>query len=145
MTKVSRLMQLSARFLVCVVFLLNGFGIIDQAVPARELTASGAPASLVPVMMTVARVIEVLGGVALALGIYPRLAALALLSFLIPATFSAHAFWSAAGTPAFQGQLINFSKNVAMWGGLFFIAGSSLQTSLVPNSNVALSNREENE
>src|SRR5262249_51204526 len=29
-----------------------------------------------------------------------------------------HSFWESAGTPAFMGQLINFSKNLAMLGGL---------------------------
>jgi hypothetical protein len=30
-----------------------------------------------------------------------------------------------------MGQLINFSKNVAIWGGLLFIAGTSKQTALL--------------
>jgi hypothetical protein len=31
----------------------------------------------------------------------------------------------AVGTPQFQGQLINFCKNVAIWGGLVFIAAAA--------------------
>lgn len=132
MNRLSQLALVIARLLMCAVFVLNGLGVIDQSVPAKELTASGAPATFVPAMMACARVVELLGGLAMALGVYPRLAALALLAFLIPATFTAHSFWLSAGTPAFQGQLINFSKNVAMWGGLCFIAGSSSQPSLFP-------------
>jgi hypothetical protein len=53
--------------------------------------------------------------------------------YSIPATFVSHSFWVAAGTPQFQGQLINCSKNVAIWGGgLIFIVGTSIQPSLLP-------------
>jgi len=122
-----------ARLLIAVVFVLNGFGIIDQTIPAKELMERGAPATLVPLMMWTGRVLELVAGFALALGIFPRLAALALLAFLVPATFVSHSFWLAAGTHAFQGQLINFSKNLAIWGGLAFIAASSEQPTLLPS------------
>jgi putative oxidoreductase len=125
---------LVARLLVAVVFVLNGFGIIDQAIPAKELMERGAPAGLVPLIMWVGRALELAAGFALALGIFPRLSALALLAFLVPATFVSHSFWLAAGTPAFQGQLINFSKNMAIWGGLLFIAAT-------PEANDAASSK----
>ena len=35
----------AARLLVAIVFLLNGFGIIDQTIPAREMVERGVPAS----------------------------------------------------------------------------------------------------
>jgi len=35
---------------------------------------------------------------------------------LVPATFVSHSFWLAAGTSQFQGQLINFCKNLAILG-----------------------------
>jgi putative oxidoreductase len=65
------------------------------------------------------------------LGIYPRLSAIALLLFLIPATLMAHAFWAAVGTPLYMVQLINFFKNVSMAGGLIFIAGTKDQPELL--------------
>jgi putative oxidoreductase len=111
-----------ARVLMAVIFLLNGLGIVDQSTAAKELAATGIPAALVPLMMLGARTLEVVAGVALSLGIYPRWAAVGLLVFLVPTTFVAHAFWSAAGTPLFTVQLINFLKNVCMWGGLLFVA-----------------------
>ncbi len=36
-----------------------------------------------------------------------------------------------AGTAAFMGQLINFSKNVAIPGGLLFIVSAARQPSMV--------------
>jgi putative oxidoreductase len=131
MDRISHYSIVVARVLISIVFILNGFGIIDQTIPAKELMERGAPASLVPLMMLAGRMLELAAGFALALGIVPRLAALALVAFLVPATLVSHSFWLAAGTPAFQGQLINFSKNIAMWGGLLFIAGSAGQPSLL--------------
>src|SRR5580700_9164267 len=125
-----------ARILISVVFVLNGFGVIDQTVPAKELIERGAPVNLAPLIMFAGRVVELTAGFALASGTAPRLAALALFAFLVPATFVSHSFWLAAGTPAFQRQLINFSKNIAIWGGLLFIAGSVGQPCVLPRRTV---------
>jgi len=113
--------------MVAIVFLLNAIGIIDQTEAARELAERGARPNLVPYLMLVGRGVELIGGLALGLGIFPRVAALALSAFLVAATLVGHAFWLAAGTPAFVGQLINFLKNLAIGGGLLFIAASSNQ------------------
>ena len=120
------------RVLISVVFILNALGIIDQSIPAHEMVERGAPPSLVPAMMLAGRAVELLAGLGLIWGVFPRLAALALVAFLVPATLISHSFWLSAGTPAFMGQLINFSKNVAIWGGLLFIAGSGGQPEVVP-------------
>jgi len=116
-----------ARFMVAIVFVLNAIGVIDQTEAARELAERGAPSNLVPYLMLVGRSVELIGGLALGFGVFPRVAALALSAFLVAATFVGHAFWLAAGTPAFVGQLINFLKNLAIGGGLLFIAASSNQ------------------
>jgi putative oxidoreductase len=116
-----------ARVLIAIVFVLNAIGIIDQTIPAKELMERGVPAAIVPWFMFAGRALELVAGFALVLGVFPRLAALALLSFLIPATLISHSFWLSAGTPAFMGQLINFSKNVAICGGLLFIGATSNQ------------------
>ena len=119
-----------SRVLMSIVFLLNGLGIINQAVAAKELIEHGAPASVVPFLMLIARTIEIFAGFSLAFGIYPRLAAVAILAFLFPATLTAHAFWQVAGTDAFTPQF----KNIAMMGGLLFIAATQSQPTLLPRS-----------
>lgn len=129
----SRYLLVFARVLIAMVFLLNGFGIINQAIPAREMMERGVPEAIVPALMIGGRFLEVIAGFGLALGVYPRLCALALFGFLVPATFVSHSFWLSAGTAQLQPQLINFSKNVAIWGGLIFIAGAARQPSLSPN------------
>ncbi|MDR3724894.1 MAG: DoxX family protein [Terracidiphilus sp.] len=132
----NRYALIGARLLVSVVFLLNGFGIIDQSIPAHELVERGAPVALVPPIMLAGRVLEIVSGFALALGVFPQLAALALLGFLIPATFVSHSFWETWGTAAFMVQIINFFKNAAIWGGLLFIAASDAQPATVPLSKL---------
>ena len=127
MNRYYRLAFVAARIVVSVVFLLNGFGIIDQKIPAREMMERGAPAAIVPLVMMSGRLLEIVAGFGLGFGVFPQWSALALAGFLVPATLVSHSFWLAAGTPAFQGQLINFCKNLAICGGLLFIAASTNQ------------------
>src|SRR5258707_15806505 len=132
MERLSRYGILIARVMISVVFLLNALGVIDQTEAARELAARGAPSNLVPFLMLVGRSVELIGGLALALGIFQRVAAVALIAFLVAATFVGHAFWlAAAGTPVYVGQLINFLKNLAIIGGLLFVASAQSQPALI--------------
>jgi putative oxidoreductase len=124
----------TARVLMAMVFLLNGFGIIDQTIPAKEMVDRGAPVAIVPPAMLAGRLVEMVAGLGLAIGILPRWCALALFGFLVPATFVSHSFWLAVGTPQLQGQLINFSKNVAILGGLIFVSGTAAQPSQLPRA-----------
>jgi len=64
--------------------------------------------------------VMVLGGVALALGVAPRLSALALAGSLIPTTLAGHAYWTIEDPVARKLQRIQFHKNMAMIGGLLF-------------------------
>jgi putative oxidoreductase len=112
------------RILISAVFIVNGLGIVDQRVASKELAEAGVPTGMVSVLMLAARSLETVAGFALALGIIPRWAALGLLVFLVPATWIGHPFWRLAGTPEFQGQMVNFFKNVAIMGGLLFIMGT---------------------
>jgi len=134
MNSLQRYVLALSRVLMSIVFLLNGFGIINQAVAAKELIEHGSPASVVPFLMLIARTIKIVAGFSLALGIYPRLAALAILAFLFPATLTAHAFWQVSGTAVFGLQLLNFFKNTAMMGGLLFIAATRSQPTLLPRT-----------
>lgn len=127
MQRISRVAIWIARLLIATVFVLNAVGVIDQSIPAKEMVERGIPAVIVPFLMLVGRTLELVAGLALMLGVFPRLAAVALFAFLIPATLISHSFWLSAGTPAFMGQLINFSKNTAICGGLLFVSATSSQ------------------
>jgi putative oxidoreductase len=93
-----------ARVLVALVFLFNATGIIDQSKPAHEMVERGVPVVIVPFLMWCGRGLELVAGLALAFGFRQRLAALALVAFLVPATLVAHPFCpldSALGTVKF--------------------------------------------
>lgn len=124
----------AVRILIAVVFLLNGFGIINQAIPAREMAERSVPLAIVPLAMLAGRALEIIAGAGLALGVYPRWCALALTAFLVPATWISHPFWLAAETSLFQIQLINFSKNLAMAGGLLFVSFAQVQPTVWPRT-----------
>jgi putative oxidoreductase len=142
MERPSRYGILIARVMISMVFLLNALGVIDQKEAARELVARGAPPNLVPFLMLMGRSVELIGGLALAFGIFQRVAAVALIAFLVTATFVGHAFWlAAAGTPVFVGQLINFLKNLAMMGGLLFVASTQNQPALIRSNTAGFSAR----
>jgi putative oxidoreductase len=123
---------ITARILAALIFLLNGMNIISQQLAAHELAVHGVPLSLIPAAIWGARILQMAAGTALVLGIYPRIAALALIVFLIPVTLMAHPFWEAVSTPQYSIQLINFFKNVCMFGGLLFIAGTIRQPTIWP-------------
>jgi putative oxidoreductase len=113
-----------ARVLIAIVFLLNPVGIIDQLRPVQEMIARGIPVTVAPLAAWSGRIVEFVGGVALIFGLGQRLAALALAAFMVPATWVAHPFWIYFGTSQLQVQLINACKNLAIIGGLIFIAST---------------------
>jgi putative oxidoreductase len=124
-----------ARTLIAIIFFLNGLNIIGQTLAVHEMAAHGVPVNLIPTLIMGARALQLAAGTGLVLGIYPRVSAIALLLFLIPATLMAHAFWLVTGTSLYMVQLINFFKNVCMAGGLVFIAGVKDQPVLLPRSS----------
>ncbi len=132
MNSFQRYAMIAARVLVAMIFMMNALNIIGQTLAAHEMAAHGVPASLIPAMITAARALQLIAGLGLILGIYPRISAVALLLFLIPATLMAHEFWQVVGTPLFPVQLINCSKNVCMAGGLIFIIATRSQPVLLP-------------
>ncbi len=134
MQRLSQYGIVGARILIAIVFLLNALGVIDQSIPAQDMAQRGVPPALVPLLMVGGRGLELFGGLGLIFGVFPRLAALALFAFLVPATLVAHSFWLAAGTPALMGQLINFSKNLAMRGGLLFVASTGNEPNVKPGT-----------
>jgi putative oxidoreductase len=66
--------------------------------------------------------VQVAAGALLALGIAPRLSALALAGSLVPTTWAGHVYWTIEDPAARKQQRIQFHKNMAMIGGLLFAA-----------------------
>jgi putative oxidoreductase len=65
-------------------------------------------------------------GALLAVGVLPRLSALALAGSLVPTTLAGHAFWTFEDPALRKQQQIQFAKNVAMLAGLLYaVAGDA--------------------
>jgi putative oxidoreductase len=135
-----RYSMVAARVLIATIFMMTALNIIGQGFAAHQLAANGVPPNLVPILVMAARALQLVAGLGLILGLYPRISALALLLFLIPATLVGHAFWLAIGTSLYPIQLINFFKNVCMAGGLIFIIATTSQPVLLPRPVRADSN-----
>lgn len=76
--------------------------------------------TMVPLLLIIAALIEIIGGVALLVGFRTRIAGAILLLYLIPVTLIMHDFWNLAG-PDRQQQIVEFLKNLGIFGGLFYV------------------------
>lgn len=76
--------------------------------------------------------VQVAAGVLLALGRLPRLSALALVASMVPTTIAGHAFWAVDDPAARKPQQVQFHKNMAMIGGLLFVASEKRGAQTAP-------------
>lgn len=67
----------------------------------------------------------VVGGAALALDVAPRAAAVLLALSLVPTTLAGHAFWKESSEASRATHRTHFLKNLAMLGGLLFVASTN--------------------
>ncbi len=110
---------LAGRIMLALIFLISGFAKIGNfAGTAGFMASKGIP--FAEIALALAIIIEIGGGVMLAVGWKARWAALALFLFLIPATLIFHNFW-AVDAAQFQNQLNHFLKNVCILGGMLYI------------------------
>ena len=65
---------------------------------------------------------QVVSGLALATGRFPRLSALILAGSLVPTTYAGHRFWEEQDKTQRANQQIHFFKNLSMFGGLLVAA-----------------------
>lgn len=68
--------------------------------------------------------VQVAAGSLLALGLFPRQAALGLAGTLIPTTLAGHRFWEIEDPALRKQQRVHLLKNLSMLGGLLLLADS---------------------
>ena len=115
--------SVAGRVLLALIFVMSGLG----KIPGWERTSgmmaqAGMP--LVPLFLAGAIVLEIGGGLLLLTGWRPRWGAIALMIFLVPATFLFHNFWAYQGQEQ-QMQMISFLKNLSIFGGLLYVFATS--------------------
>jgi putative oxidoreductase len=109
---------LAARLSVAALFLPAGIGkLFNLSGFAASLAGKDVP--FPELLATFAVAAEIVGPVALVLGVFPRLAALLLIAFTLVATLISHSFWTFP-VDAQSAQQTQFFKNVAIIGGLLF-------------------------
>jgi putative oxidoreductase len=121
----SDFVSLISRLLMSSVFILYGYykfadvnSILNNAGTKRfmEMVASGAAAPTWLGYLIAA--IELVGGIAILVGIKTRWVAWAIFLYLIPVTYLGHPFWT-TGNP---GDKVNFYKNLAIMGAYLLLA-----------------------
>jgi putative oxidoreductase len=120
----------AARLLTGSTYVLLGFDAlrapgarVDQAGPVLAAIRKGVPLPEDDELVVRANAaVQVLAGAMLALGLAPRLSALALAASLVPTTLAGHSYWALDDPDARKIQRIQFHKNMAMIGGLLFAA-----------------------
>ncbi len=111
---------LFGRICLSVIFLLSGFGkIMDPGGTQGYMAAKGMP--MIPFLFVVAIIFELVGGLSVLLGIKANWGATMLIVFTLIAGIIFHNFW-AVPKAEMQGQMIHFLKNIAIIGGLMFVA-----------------------
>lgn len=116
------------RLMLALIFVMSGVGKFSTwndtvghmagkpGVQAIEQRVSLTPAAL----LSVAVVLELVGGLSVMAGIYARVGALLLLLFLVPVTIIMHDFWTLEGA-ARMGDMIGFMKNLSIAGGIVLV------------------------
>ena len=129
-----------ARPLLASMFVVGGLDALRkpggrvEAVRAAGLTS---PEQLVRINAAT----HLVGGLALATGRVPRLAALALAGSLVPTTYVGHPFWAATDPAARQQQQIHFFKNLGLLGGLLLAAADTGGRESLPHAAGRVSRR----
>jgi putative oxidoreductase len=112
---------LAGRILLATIFILSGLTkFTDWQGTSQYMAAHGIP--LIPVLLPLAAIVEIAGGLAIVLGAKSRTAAMLLFLYMIPTTLIFHHFWSFQGQE-YVNQMHHFLKNLAIMGGLALIVG----------------------
>ena len=115
-------LPLASRLLFVVFFLPAGIGkLTGFAGTVGYITSAGLPFPTLGAIL--ALTVEILGSLALLVGLRTRLATLILAVFTLAASVFFHAYWAVPADQAFVTQLL-FFKNIAVVGGLLALAAN---------------------
>jgi putative oxidoreductase len=111
---------LVGRLMLAYIFVISGYGkIAGFAGTAKFMAAKGLP--MVEPLLVGTIIIELVGGLMLAVGWKARWAAWAFFLWMIPVTLVFHAYW-AVPPEQVMAQTIQFQKNLAIMGGMLYVA-----------------------
>jgi putative oxidoreductase len=119
-----------ARPMLGAIFVYGGIDAVRNPGPkvAKADTLMSGASATVPGVSSTEQLVradgaaKVLGGLALGLGIFPRLAAAGLAASLVPTTLAGHRFWDETDPAQRKAQQLQFVKNVSILGGVLLVA-----------------------
>ena len=123
---------IAGRLLLALMFVLAGFSKLGNLEGTAGYIASGG-LPMASVLAVVVGLLELFGGLAIAVGFQARWAALALGLFTLAATLLFHRFWAVPAEQAFVQQLM-FMKNLSVAGGLFLVAAFGAGPASIDNA-----------
>lgn len=106
------------RVLFALIFVTSVIGTFSSAAIA-EAAAHGVP--LATIVVPLAGLLALVGGLSVMLGYRARFGALLLLVFLVPVTLVMHKFWGLPDPQTAMLQKINFMKNTSLIGTCLLI------------------------
>lgn len=130
------LISLAARILLAGLFIFSGINkILHLEGTQAFMAAAGLPATSILLLLTI--ILELVAGTMILVGYQARLAALALILFLIPVTLIFHNPLLHTDAEAIRQHTIHLLKNLAIMGGLLHVlafgsGGLSIRTDRPP-------------
>lgn len=132
-------LALVGRILLALMFVMAGFSKLGNIGGTAGYIASGGLPF--PMLLAVAvGLLELVGGLALAVGFKARWAALALGLFTILASVLFHKFWAVPADQQMVQQLM-FMKNLAVAGGMFIVAALGAGPLSIDNRSAVVGGR----
>lgn len=120
MKSLCSLSMLLARICIAAIFILAGISkFFSWDATAAYMASKNIP--MVPYFLVLAALLEIIAGICLVVGYHTRIAAAALMLYLIPTTGIFHDFWNVTDPAARELQMEMFLKNLAIFGGLWYI------------------------
>jgi putative oxidoreductase len=103
-------------------FLYNGMNhFVSMATMVQYAGSKGVP--MPEIAVTVAGALLIVGGASIVLGLWPPLGVLCIVVFLAGVTPMMHNFWAMTDPGARLGEIVNFTKNIALLGGALGLLG----------------------
>ena len=110
---------LAGRLLFTMLFIASSSGLFKPETAAYA-AQQGVPAA--SLMVPLAGITELIGGIMVLIGYRPKLGAWLLVLFLVPVTLMLHKFWNITDPAAQQLEMASFMKNIALTSAALMIA-----------------------
>jgi putative oxidoreductase len=114
-----RYLALVGRALFSAIFIMGALGHFSPHTIAFA-AQNGVP--LAALAVPASGLVALAGGLSILLGYHARVGAALVVLFLVPVTFSMHAFWRVSDPMMHQMHQVMFFKNISMLGAALFIA-----------------------